>query len=114
MLSALLLAIGMLCIYQTLKHATVQVQYTPIRLQYTTVQVQYTPVWWQYTSIQWQYTTCQLPIDDILVFVLILLLMLNIYQDTSITVSILIRSTQAPVHTVTVQWPHCDHTVFIP
>ena len=98
MLSAFLLAIGMLCIYQILNHATVRVQYTPIQLQYTTVWVQYTPIWWQYAI-------CQLPIDDILVFVLILLIMLNMYQDTSITVSILIRSAQGPHPVCTVIVP---------
>ena len=71
----------------------------------------------QYTSIRWQYATCQLPIDDILVFVLILLIMLNIYvyQDSSMTASILIRSTQGlhPDHTVSVQWPYRDRTMLI-
>ena len=72
----------------------------------------------QYTSIRWQYATCQLPIDDILVFVLILLIMLNIYvyQDSSMTASILIRSTQGlhPVHTVTIRCPYSGHTVTVP
>ena len=37
MLSAFLLAIGMLCIYQALNHITIRPQYTTIQLQHTTI-----------------------------------------------------------------------------
>ena len=44
MLSAFLLVIGMLCIYQTLNHTTIPPQYTTIPLQYISVPLQYISV----------------------------------------------------------------------
>ena len=52
MLSAFLLVIGMLCIYQTLNHITIPLQYTTIPLQYTTIPLQYISVPLQYISVR--------------------------------------------------------------
>ena len=43
----------------------------PIWVQYAPIWVQYTPIWVQYATIQLQNAICQLPTDDMLVFVLI-------------------------------------------